>query len=201
MNEPVTQAEQQIFATDLALAQAVRARDRKATARFVDLHGDRVHGYVRRRLAPKIEMVDDLVQEVFLASWRALPSYSGHSPLEAWVLAIARNKVEDYYRRALSRPLTDLEDAEDSPALAEQVDFEAALDQIRDAKKAARIIEELPHEYGLALRWRYWEGQSARAMAVASGRSEKAVERLLARARERFKIRWRELAAAGGGTE
>ena len=183
---------------DVELAQAVVARDRKATARFVELHADRVHGYVWRRLTPRTEPVDDIVQEVFLASWRAISSYAGQSTLDSWVLGIARFKVEDYYRRTLNSRLASLEIEEDSPELADSLDLESDLDTFREAKRAGDILEELPYEYALALRWRYWEGQSARTMAEASGRSEKAVERLLARAREKFRLRWSGLTAGEG---
>ena len=182
---------QEIFTEDLTLAQAILGRDRKATARFVGLHSDRVNAYVWRRLAPKVEMVDDVVQEIFLASWRAIGSYNGRSPLEAWIMAIARFKVEDYYRQVLSRQFEQLEPEDGESVLpAFEIDLDAGLDCLRDAQRAAAILEELPYEYTLALRWRYWEGQSAKAMAIASGRTEKAIERLLARAREQFKQRW-----------
>src|SRR5260221_9423895 len=44
---------------------------------------------------------EDLVHEVFLAAWEGLPGYQGSGPLRAWVLGIARHKVEDYYRARL----------------------------------------------------------------------------------------------------
>ena len=197
-NDPLSLTAYQIHTADLELARAILARDRKATARYVDLHADKVNAYVWRRLAPKVEMADDIVQEVFLASWRSLGTYSGNSPLEAWVLGIARFKVEDYYRRVLSRPLADIEMDDESPALAMDAKLDSSLDQIREASRASAILEELPYEYALVLRWRYWEGQSAKVMADASGRTEKAVERLLARAREKFKQRWVETGAKGG---
>ena len=194
MKEPVVaNIEVQIHEADLALTQAILARDRKATARFIELHADGVNAYVWRRLAPRVEMVDDIVQEVFLASWRALGSYNGQAPLAGWILAIARFKVADYYRRTLSQPLADLELEAESPALAADTDLDGKLDGLRNAQRAAGILAELPYEYALALRWRYWDEQSAKAMAAMSGRSEKAVERLLARARERFKMRWVEV--------
>ena len=95
-------------------------------------------------------------------------------------------------------PLADLESEEDSPVLASHVNLEAELDQVRDFQRAAMIIEQLPYEYALVLRWRYWEDQSSRSMAAATGRTEKAVERLLARAREKFKLKWLQSARKGG---
>ncbi len=179
-----------IHDADILLVQAILARDRKATARYVELHSDLVHGYVWRRLAPKTDSVDDIVQEIFLASWRSLKTYSGEAPLDAWILGIARFKVADYYRKILNSPLAAMELEEDSPMMAYGLDLDGGIDGLRDAERAAGILEDLAYEYALVLRWRYWEDQSARTMAVTSGRSEKAVERLLARAREKFRIRW-----------
>jgi hypothetical protein len=39
--------------------------DRKATARFVADYTDPVYAYVRHRLAPRANLVDDIVQDVF----------------------------------------------------------------------------------------------------------------------------------------
>jgi RNA polymerase sigma-70 factor (ECF subfamily) len=143
-------------------------------------------------LTPKTDMVDDIVQEVFVAAWRALKTYAGEAPLQTWLLSIARHKVEDHYRRTLGASLTALELDGEPPAIADSLDLDAAMDQVRRAERAAVVLAGIPYEYAIALRWRYWEGRSAREMAEASGRTEKAVERLLARARGSFKARWLE---------
>ena len=180
------------FSEDLSLAAAILARDRKATARLVELHSNAVNRYVWKRLSPKIEMVDDIVQEVFLAAWGGLANYSGAATLRSWLLSIARYKVEDHYRRTLGRHLQVLEADEDVVIPAPVLDLVSELDAKRHAKRAVEILNLLPYEYAVALRWRYWEDRSAREMAEASGRTEKAVERLLARARSKFKLLWEE---------
>jgi len=48
----------------------------------------------------------------------------------------------------------------------------------------------LPEAYALALIWRYRDEKSVREMAELSGKTEKAMERLLARAREHFRTEW-----------
>ena len=176
--------------TDLALASAILARDRKATARLVEMHADVVHRYVWKRLTPRVEMVDDIVQEVFLAVWRGLKSYTGDAPMRNWVLSIARHKVEDHYRRTLGGIMIALESEDELASAAATVEIEGELDVARQAKKAAVILSLLPYEYALALRWRYWDGRTAKEMAAFSGRTEKSVERLLARARVKFKAQW-----------
>ncbi|HEY5991866.1 MAG TPA: sigma-70 region 4 domain-containing protein, partial [Candidatus Udaeobacter sp.] len=59
--------------------------------------------------------------------------------------------------------------------------------------KMHRVLARLPETYGLVLLWRYLEQRSAREMAQLAGKSEKAIERLLARAREHFRKEWNDV--------
>ena len=174
---------------DLALVAAVLRKDRKATAEFINTYTDAVYSFIRRHLYPRQDLVDDLVQDVFIAAWENLGHFRGSSSLRAWLLGIARHKVEDHYRRLLqeAHPL-DAELAEILPDLS--ADVEAIADRERIERQARKVLDEMPQHYSVALLWRYWERRSAREVAQATGRSEKAVERLLARAREEFRRRW-----------
>ena len=172
------------------LVAAILRKDRKATAEFVARYSDAIYTYVRHRLAPRADLVDDLVQDVFLAALASLASFRGTSALRSWLLGIARHKVEAWYREQLRdpRPLGDdeAEPAAESPLVDEVIDRE------RMEARTQEVLRRLPEPYSLALLWRYWEGRSAREMAEATGRTEKAVERLLARARARFRELWEQ---------
>ena len=172
------------------LIAAVLRKDRKASAEFVALYADAVYSYVRHRLLPRTDLVDDLVQDVFLAAWESLPSFRGDSPARSWLLGIARHRVEDYYRSRLRDPSPQVA-ADDDPAdPAADFRLEAALDREQLCRRTREVLEALPETYSIALLWRYWEKRSAREMAAETGRSEKAIERVLARARSLFKKRW-----------
>jgi len=175
---------------DSVLVAAVLRKDRKATAEFVGRYADDLYSYIRSRLAPRYDQVDDLVQEVFLAAWENLGNYRGTGPLQAWVIGIARHKVEDYYRERLRAPES-IEDSDQEPAAAVSgADFHQFLDQDQLRKNTWRVLAGLPEQQRLALIWRYWEKASAREMALKTGKTEKAIERLLARARAGFRERW-----------
>lgn len=178
--------------SDAQLVLEVLRKDRKATAEFVNRHADPVYSYVRRRLFPRTESVDDLVQEVFLAAWESLGKFRGESSLRSWLLGIARHKVEDHYRKRLRE--FEAPDEEDGPA-PEPVDphnIEEAIDQQNAAQKTQKVLASLPEAYAVALRWRYWEKRGLSEIARETGKTEKAIERLLARAREQFKRNWNE---------
>jgi len=173
---------------DLSLVAAVLSKDRKATAEFVARFADGLYAYVRSRLTPRYDEVDDLVQEIFLAAWENLSRYQGSGPLQAWVMGIARHKVEDYYRARL-RVLDPIED-NDHFVSAVVPELHRALERDELTTKTKSVLASLPELYRLALIWRYWEQASAREMAIKTGKTEKAIERLLARARAEFRERW-----------
>jgi RNA polymerase sigma-70 factor, ECF subfamily len=175
---------------DAALVLAVLRKDRKATAALVDRYSGSIYGYVRSRLAPRYEQVEDLVQEIFLAAWENLSHYRATGSLQAWVMGIARHKVEDYYRERLRKPES-IEDADLDPEMLTAVpEVHQVLEQDQLRKNTERVLAALPEQYRLALIWRYWEKASAREMALKTGKTEKAIERLLARARAEFRERW-----------
>lgn len=174
-----------------ALLVAVLHRDRKAAAEFVSRYADPVYAYVSRRLAPRTDLVEDIVQEVFLAALQGLGTFAGQSSVVGWMIGIARHKVEDVYRATLREPeplLADEDPAQSTPSTQPQ--FDELLDSARERDKTRRILERLPAAYSAALLWRYWEGRSTRDMAIQTGKTNKAVERLLARARAEFKRLW-----------
>jgi len=151
-----------------------------------------VKKYVHSRLAPRVDRADDLVQDVFLAAWENLPAYRGSSSLQSWLIGIARNKVKDYYRACLREPES-LETAKEDfrveitpPEMDERLDKEVARKKIRE------VVNKLPEKYRAMLIWRYWDGCSLKMMATRIGKSEKAAERLLARARAEFRCNWNQ---------
>lgn len=172
------------------LVAAILAGDRKATAEFVSRYADQVYRYVVARLIPRTDLVEDLVQDIFLAAWEHLESFRNESSLEAWLLGIARHKLEDHYRTRLRAPLSVEEEPEDAEEWSVTPDWDQELDDEKTRERTGRVLASLPEPYRLALLWRYWEKCSAHEMAARLGKTEKSIERLLARARRQFRRKW-----------
>jgi len=185
--------------SDQDLVAEVLRKDRKATAEFVARYANHVYGYVRRRLIPRADFVDDLVQEIFIAAWENLEKFRGDAPLRSWLLGIARHKVEDHYRKRLREiQLQDEEEsAWDEPASFHEL--EEAIAKRQAGQRTQEILKTLPETYSVILLWRYWEKRSLRDIAVQIGKTEKGVERMLARARQQFKKRWYERQSSARG--
>lgn len=188
-HEAARQADKGMDGESILIAELLK-RNRKAAAEFVSRYADAIHDYVHHRLVPRTDLVDDLVQEVFLAAWDGLPGFERRSSLKTWLLGIARHKVEDYYRARL-RDLRSLDDDDETftePADDPQMDL--AVDRTQAMLRTRNVLEALPETSRILLLWRYWEKRSLREMAERIGKSEKAVERALARARQQFRRRW-----------
>jgi RNA polymerase sigma-70 factor (ECF subfamily) len=181
------------LADDQELVAAILQKDRKATGEFVAKYADQIYLYVRSRLIPRMDLVDDLVQDIFLAAWENLTTYRGDSPLGSWLHGIARHKVENYYRACLRAALPLEDTAQEASQIVVDVDLEESLDRERVQQKIRTVLATMPEAYSLVLIWRYWEQCSAQEMAVRTGKSQKAIERLLARARELFREKWKRV--------
>ena len=156
---------------------------------LVEQQADAVHRYVRRRLFPAVDQVDDLVQEIPLAAWKSLPAREGTAPLQAWMLGIARHKVDDHYRRSWRcRRVASLDDYE--PAIPCTLDEQLARAQC--LRRMSATLDLLGIEYRTVLLLRYWHRRSTQEIASHLGRTEKSVERLLARARSQFRLLWEQ---------
>ncbi|HZQ42695.1 MAG TPA: sigma-70 family RNA polymerase sigma factor [Acidobacteriaceae bacterium] len=68
----------------------------------------REHGAMIRRIAFSYEAVpqlaDELVQEIYIAIWRALPSFRGDASLRTFLARIATNRAVTHVARAMKMP-------------------------------------------------------------------------------------------------
>jgi RNA polymerase sigma-70 factor (ECF subfamily) len=147
---------------DDLLVQAARKGDRAAFGRLYDRYARMVHGILLARVPPR--EVDDLVQEVFLMALRQLHALRDVSRFGAWLSTIARNRSNDYFRRAI--PEEQVTEPVDETRM-ETTPADPAGDQ-----QAAMILTEvrgLPEAYREPLILRLVEGMSGPEIAARTG--------------------------------
>lgn len=77
--------------------------------RWVDEHGDYLFKYALSRLRDPAK-AEDVVQETFLAALKGGSKFAGRSSEKSWLVGILKNKICDYYRKAVRETsFTDLE--------------------------------------------------------------------------------------------
>jgi RNA polymerase sigma-70 factor, ECF subfamily len=121
-----------------------------------------VHGILLARV-PRND-VSDLVQDVFFAAWRRLPSLRDPEAFGGWLAMIARNRATDYGRRA-----SEIVELPESLADERTLEVEAAAGAGLDAQAALDAIRSLPDAYRETLVLRLVEGMSGPEIAARTG--------------------------------
>jgi RNA polymerase sigma-70 factor, ECF subfamily len=142
------------FSQDARLVQAARGGDRAAFGELYERYGRMVHGVLLAHV-PFAE-VDDLVQDVFLIALRRLDSLREPTAFAGWLLAIARNRANDFHRRPRR--------AEEFQDTAGRNDPDA-----QAARAALAAIQSLPEAYRETLSLRLVEGMTGPEIAVRTG--------------------------------
>lgn len=131
----------------------------------------RLRAYLRRRLQATPDDVEDLVQETLLALHLQRGTHDAAVPVTAWVLAIARHKLVDLWRRRGRRE--DLHEPLDDVA-------EAALSAPEGAGQAQRdldrLLAQLPAAQRQAIVLTKVEGLSVAQASQRTGVSEAAIK-------------------------
>ena len=131
----------------------------------------RLRAYLRRRMQGLPDEVEDLVQEVLLALHLHRGTYDPAVPVSAWVLAVARHKLVDLWRRRGRREdLNDaLDDVDPSALVAEPDAHEAQRDLLQ-------LLQALPEAQRQAIVLTKMEGLSVAQAAQRTGASESAIK-------------------------
>lgn len=81
-----------------ALLQLAIDHDESAFSKLYEIYLNRLYRYVRFWVNNQPE-AEDITQEVFVRAWKSIPNYKQKGvPFVAWLIAIARNLVNDHHR-------------------------------------------------------------------------------------------------------
>ncbi|MGF6505791.1 RNA polymerase sigma-70 factor (ECF subfamily) [Paraburkholderia sp. 32] len=130
-----------------------------------------LRAYLRNRIPLLQDDVEDLVQEILLAVHNARHTYRSQMPLTAWVHAIARYKLMDFFR-AYARHESLNDPLDDHLGIFTVSDIEPS-EARRDIGK---LLEHLPEKQRLPIVHVKLQGMSVAETAQLTGLSESAVK-------------------------
>lgn len=161
------------------LAAAAASGERRAFEALMRREKAGLYAFVRRYVRDPDEAYD-VLQEAFVAAWRAMGRYDPRRPIGVWLRAIALNKCRDHGRRALVRRLMQGRLAAEPPP--------APPDDAREARLARldRAVARLPAGERDLILLTTAGGLGHEAAGQVLGLSAKAVEMRLYRARRRL---------------
>jgi RNA polymerase sigma-70 factor (ECF subfamily) len=174
--------------TDAELIHAIQAGDETALDALYQRYLPSVWRYACSQLAGNVPAAEDVTSETFLAAVRQIGALSPEGgSVGGWLLGIARHKVADVRRRRGRERTVAMETPLDPPCPSAE-DGPAALESAETRASVRRVMDSLADDERLALEWKYLDDLSVREIAVRLRRTEKAVEAVLYRARNAFRV-------------
>lgn len=174
---------------DETLASLAQQGDQVAFDTLVRRHKLPLYHFVRRYIGQSDDAYD-VLQDTFIAVWRALRRYDRTRPFLPWLRTIALNKCRDFSRRQGVRRLLTRALAIEDPPDKKTDPFE--LETQNDAQEAERLqrldqaIAGLPAIYKEPLLLTTVAGLSQKEAAALLKISVKALEMRLYRARQKL---------------
>lgn len=144
--------------------------DAASYRQFLEALACHLRAYLRRRLPRALEDVEDILQETLLAIHNARHTYRAGEPVTAWVHAITRYKLMDFFRAHARREA--LHDPIGDDDLFVASDAEPA-DARRDV---GQLLGTLPDRHRVPIELVKLQGLSITEAARCSGLSESAVK-------------------------
>jgi RNA polymerase sigma factor (sigma-70 family) len=128
---------------------------------------------------------EDLAQETFIAAWRNLGDLKEPAKFKSWLYGIARNLINNAFRRQIRNPLAAAEPLDES--MATNAMFSNPAGQAISKEEEGilwRSLEHIPEAYREPLILFYREHQSIERVAEIMDLSEEAARQRLSRGRK-----------------
>ena len=195
--------------SDRDLVDRLLRGDRRAFEQFFNEYYPKLYRFVRRRLPQDVSTAEDIAQGTLCRALETLRSYRGEAALMTWLCTLCRREMSarwDENRAWGAAPRLAEDDPEIRAALEALLASEPA-DPVRAAGRAQvresilAALDYLPAPYGDILEWKYLRDLSMGEIAQRLGRSPKAVESLLTRAREAFRETFSLISGTQTGSE
>lgn len=172
--------------------ERLKQRESTAWAELYDRHIREIYGYVFHLVGGNTSTTEDVVQATWMNALQGFSRFdSATDQVRGWLFAIARSQVALHYRRERSGIGRSRELTADWSSTASQVSqvSPVSLEPLEELQRLelAQVVRasllELSDSYRELLQAKYVERKTVSELASLHGKTEKAIEGLLSRAR------------------
>jgi RNA polymerase sigma-70 factor (ECF subfamily) len=176
---------------DNDLVKKIIKGDQDAFKVLYSKYSDLLFTYIIHNLINNQDIAPDIWQETWCIAVEKLDYFQFKSSFFTWLCAIAKNKIYDYYRQTKRQ-----ESFFSTGELHFDIDSEEIDNELIDAKcrsDVVTVLSSLTEEYTYLLKAKYVENKSTDEIAIAVGKSYKATESMLTRARDAFRNKFKQI--------
>jgi RNA polymerase sigma-70 factor (ECF subfamily) len=181
--------------TDQELIGQLLRGERGAFDAFFNEYYPKLYRFALRRLRDDPAGAEDIAQATLCRALESLRSFRGEAALLTWLCTLCRREMSARWRNAkgfasstaLAEDDPEIRAALETLLIADQQDpvISTTREQVQQSILAA--LDYLPSPYADILEWKYVRDMSVEEIANRLGRSAKATESLLTRARVAFR--------------
>ena len=151
---------------------------------LVEKYSEQLYWHVRS-IVGSHEDADDILQEVFVKVWKALPGFRGDSSINTWLWRIATNEALSFLRRQKVRAALRFSSID---AEAERVlDSDPWFDGDEAQRRLAVAVAKLPDKQRAVFCMRYFEEMPYEEISAITGTSVGALKASYHQATEKIK--------------
>jgi RNA polymerase sigma-70 factor (ECF subfamily) len=180
---------------DTELVERLRRGDPRAFDEFFNEYYPKLYRFVRRRLREDAASCEDVAQATLCRALESLKTFRGEAALFTWLCTICRREMSTRWRHTqataqspeLAEENPEVRAALESLLATESDDPLLASSRAELAETIQTALDYLPAPYADVLEWKYVRELSVEEIARRLGRSPKAAESLLTRARDAFR--------------
>ena len=162
----------------------------RAFNEIVRNYSERLYWHVRRFVCSH-EDTDDLLQEIFIKIWAALPSFRGEAQLFTWLYRIATNETLNYLRKQKVRASLRFQSLDAD--MERRIDEDPYFNGTEAQRLLTKAIARLPEKQRIVFSLRYYEEMKYEDIAAITGTSVGALKASYHIAYEKLKAEFQDL--------
>ena len=148
-------------------------------------YSERLYWHVRRMTGTH-EDADDLLQDIFLKIWTALPSFRGEAQLYTWVWRIATNETLNWLRKEKVRATLRFSSVDTE--MERRIQADPYFNGTEAQRKLMTAVARLPHKQRQVFVMRWWDELSYEEMSQITGTSVGALKASYHIAQEKLRL-------------
>lgn len=158
--------------------------------KIVKDYSERLYWHVRR-MVNSHEDADDLLQEIFLKIWTALPTFRGEAQLYTWVWRIATNETLNHLRKERVRAALRMQSIDTE--MERRIQADSFFNGTEAQRELMKGLVKLPEKQRQVFVMRWWDELSYEQISAITGTSVGALKASYHIAQEKLKLNLSDL--------
>ena len=152
---------------------------------IVESYSERLY-WVVRRLVNSHEDTDDLLQDIFVKIWTALPSFRGEAQLYTWLYRIALNETPNFLSRQRVRAVLQFKSLDEE--MERRIDEDPYFNGTDAQRELFKALARLPQKQRQVFVMRWWDELTYEEISAITGTSVGALKASYHIAQEKLKL-------------